>query len=628
MRQPNERHPKNPPPSLPHKGGGGRKAVRKAGGEFGCVLIGCILLVQAILAGPAAANLSSGSITSLVISNQAAMPGEAFRWGTITLNNSSGTNPVTVTDIQFTLTSVNNVAAGEVYTFVITDANNTTNNGSNTRSGPGNVTVTLVGGNTIPVNGSLTLGSWIYVAGLADQDDQFTITAVDVNWTGGTSGGGNSVFAANATNTVSVAFTIDGLTDGQVPDIAGANSEFSLVGLNAAGTGQIDSVTVVFQRLVGDFQPYWDFEWVRLYRDANGNGSFDFGTDTFIQEFDRDGTRYLCGHPTLSTPLDASQSCTMIFQLSGSATRDLPTTYAGNASGNNNYFVAVKTGGGWDTGLVGYGDEWICTIPPTGVGFKIPNVFANPPGSNDDSAVIGPSAQVAPSNNQGGQIKEVMETPRSLTPGSLTGALERNVDAFFGSPVSLMTDLTSLDFNPTLVFAMRIIGGPTDGNHLATTMDGLVIQFPASQGFDPRTDLRPITGDQFSGISIWENNSGDGGLTFSQGADVLLPLSPAQTVWGPGATSCTIFLQNGYTLRSTKTMDVDGTPPPADYSFWVAILTSKTIDFEDTFHLGIPDRGVIFGHGKSVRPAVTSGSGTVGSYRQQVLTFLSDVTLS
>ena len=78
--------------------------------------------------------------------------------------------------------------------------------------------------------------------------------------------------------------------------------------------------------------------------------------------------------------------------------------------------------------------------------FRVPDTYGTTP-AYVDSLLTLPIIQTAADNGQGGLIKEIMQDPIVIAPGSITGSNELNVDAYFGNPVSQMTDVTALDFN-------------------------------------------------------------------------------------------------------------------------------------------------------------------------------------
>ncbi|MBI4178876.1 Ig-like domain repeat protein, partial [bacterium] len=576
-------------------------------------------------AAPARAAVSV-AVTNNTVANQGTLPGEAFEAFTLNITNTE-TATVTVNSLVFTLANINGVGAGEIY-YVSAVQNNSALAGDAERNGAGGVTVTLNANNTIGVGSTLTLNVWITTAGLADNEDAFTLNISNVNWTGPQ--GASNTNTNSTTNTVTVTYNVNDLTDGQVPDLVSQNHDgFPIFGISAAAAnGEFTDIELLFESARGEFIPPNDFEAIYIYADADGDGKYTTA-DNRIKSITRTSSTSLYDYrntswngtanavPSTGAPGDTFHFLIGISSTTNLANDDLPVTRLGNPPSINNYWVVIRTGQGWAENFVGYGDEWSCTL--AAIIFEVADTFGSPP--SVDSVAIRPAAD---SVQMSLPIIESVYDAAYTSANQLNVFGERAIDVFKGSPVSQMQDQTALDFNPTIAAGLIAIGGPTDASHPASTLTGLTIEFPdSSPKFDPRIHLKPMTGDQFSGISIWQN-SGGSGVLFSLGQDQLLPLSPSQTVWSPRGDSVTIYLQTGATLSATKEKDLYGSGFTG-YDYWVNFLTSENINYEDTFRIRIPTGGIIFGHGRDVRPHTAT---TSLPWREQVLTFLNDLTSS
>ncbi len=395
-----------------------------------------------------------------------------------------------------------------------------------------------------------------------------------------------------------------------IPAVIAAESEriplvhMQFAGQNPADNLGFDDINIRVRELLGEVIPggssddaYGDFSEISLVRsDAAEYGA---GSQTVLATIDR-----------TEMPKAPTDSHVIKFSASSEWKTEDNNLFI-DAADESHYFITLRTNIGWGTSdetanaqFFGYGDAWDAWIDTGAINFT----------NGIDNA------------NSGQTVVDVTQGPVYEGVRNINGFDTRQVDKLFGDPVNTVNDSEGLDYLPGPILEFTAIGTSDLPGTQKTTIDAITVTFPeTSENFVPRRDIRELTQNEKSGLSIWFNNPGF--QNFSH-ADQLLPLSPDATE-KPGETDfqtsewlsdtrVRLKLQEGFQLRppqdsiSELNADLETNrgilPGNLNRNFWIGVLTDQTADHGDTFIAKIPHGGLHFSQGNSV------DSSTVNSF--------------
>lgn len=415
--------------------------------------------------------------------------------------------------------------------------------------------------------------------------NNFKVTLESIDFSIGTSLTGLTTHIITKEKKISI------LPNGQVPDLVGAEAgPFSILGFSLASSNgeRLKEVTIILRERNGRFWPggslvdeYGDLAEVGLYIDA------DSGESKNYQKFDdNDKKLKSIGRQSLPKPggeVDHSKEKynglvtdnyfihngdTIVLPFNNfwvieipipSPYCDIPNVYNNNKkSSRNDFFIAIKTNRGWgnpDTEIigcewanyVGFGDKFSAYLPEsciTVVPYNSTSLLYTNPDTYSTYIVT--------------EVTQEWRATYSYT--DIRDAFLNGPgfgDALAGMPFSAENDKTYMDYQPSFLFLISLLGGTKNTKSLsALTSIDLYISRAAGTDFNPLTDLKPITNDQFSGLSVWYNSVHKSYFSLT---DQLLPLSPNYSRWsqvGADTWKITLMLENGFLL---PTFDGDTT---------------------------------------------------------------------
>lgn len=299
---------------------------------------------------------------------------------------------------------------------------------------------------------------------------------------------------------------------------------------------------------------------------------------------------------------------------------------------NVSYYVTIKTNVGWGTAPLedadaqwfGYGDAWDAWIDTDAITIKdLPGLDSGDSITNTDMG------DTTVDVTQGEIYNSFVNLLGFTRPFNITGPITdidgnglpdvRGVDRFFADPNSKQNDAESLDLHPDPLFTFIALG-PAEGGSEETTLDAITLEFPkTSADFVPRDDLRNLSFNKYSGLSIWRNRDDFDSLGQE---DEHLPLSVEDNAsdW-LSDTRVRLELEDGENLPSP--CEATNCPDPGQRSlirkrgleggdvnptFYVSALLDKTSNFPDSFVATVRLGDVQFSQGNSVADGDTLGS--------------------
>ncbi|HOL47344.1 MAG TPA: VWA domain-containing protein [bacterium] len=419
-------------------------------------------------------------------------------------------------------------------------------------------------------------------------------------------------------------------------DILGAQSgPFPIFKIGAAASNgeKLSSLTLLFHPVNGKFIPggskydqFGDLYEVAIYYDKNRDGKFNPDEDQKLKSK---------GRSSLPTVIDISDSQNPTINGVEITVNDIPY-YKVDITGinhyipmdyslNSEYFITITTNQGWgnpdipdlpNANYVGFGDIFYVEIPETGIKI-VPYERTNLLWTHSKSVKSDSISLVTCIQNHNIELEPYQGYDVS--------------DALISSPFYKVNDGQDLDFVPNFMFFVPLLGGPsTVSPKTALTKIDLYVQ--SIQEFDPTRDLRPITNDLLSGISVWYNKSDKKYFSYN---DELIPLSPNYSRWELVDSSNNIWkisleFENGFILPyydgslngdvsdseteeglvSEENEEAEGNDligakyKPAGWralthkeGLWIMFLMSDKYNFGAQFNAWIPDSGLYFSGG-------------------------------
>jgi hypothetical protein len=472
-----------------------------------------------------------------------------------------------------------------------------------------------------------------------DKEFSVNFTTVEVE------GKDNSV-EGNQTPTITITNLVESYnrtTDNDaIPFVLGAQSRsiplvhMMFAGQNPGDTLFFDNLSFTLRELIGEvipgggpFDQYGDFKSFKLMRSSEPE--FGEGTMTTLAVIKRED---LPSDAKTGTPED-----TYVISFHDQATgwRASKEDFFTETTDNAHYYITLQTNIGWGNAsaepadnaqFFGYGEAWDAFIKDTDA-ITLTNTVTK-------EQMIGDTIDVT-----GGPIYHSVTNLRATSSGQ--------IDKFFGDPDQKINNTKGLDYLPDQMFSFIALG-PSDTEPIEQTrLEAITIKFSeTSPGFEPEEDLRKLTSNMKSGISVWFNEAP---YDAQSHGDQLLELSD-DSKWFPSQDKVKIVINNGFELRppqdSIKSPDPDletnrgmmdrGVSKTARSTFFVNFLTAESANHGDTFKATIPPGGLHFSEGNSTDSTDTPGystapglpiefaSDTTGRIKQAVEVFFSRLT--
>ncbi|MBP7651814.1 VWA domain-containing protein [Candidatus Dependentiae bacterium] len=288
-----------------------------------------------------------------------------------------------------------------------------------------------------------------------------------------------------------------------------------------------------------------------------------------------------------------------------------------DSSSEYSYLICITTNQGWGPGKVGYGDEFQLKFESVGFKKKSTSDEEDDDGSSSStklnaSTIVYADTNIIESIKSDSVTDMIYEVVGPVYGTNLLNDTKPSLlDLFTGipgeDPQNGKQDLKYLDYWPDGIVILDIAGGPENamGDVLSNQqLRRIDLEF-VGRDFQP-SDLRPFTSDKNSGLAIYANGPTSNRQTFDimdpPSPDPLKPLSVSKTQWYGPYTNLA-----GDTYYKVSLYLADGVLLPIDnngdqthgWDFIVTILTSKSIDYKDSFYIRIPPGGVVFTNGIS-----------------------------
>ncbi|MFB6346891.1 MAG: hypothetical protein ABEK50_14290, partial [bacterium] len=386
-----------------------------------------------------------------------------------------------------------------------------------------------------------------------------------------------------------------------IPEVLAAQSEsipllhLMFAGQNPNNTLFFEDVAFQIRERLGEIIPggsaldnYGDFNTFKLMRSTEPE--FGAGSLETLATIERENM------PDSHLPGDATDTYTISFAGQADGWRNGDEDLFKETLDQAHYFVTVSTNQGWDTStdapnaqFFGYGDAWDAWL---------------------DTGALELTTTVT-NDAMGDTLIDITQGPIYNSVKNLSGSTGGAIDEFYGDPDANINNGKGLDYLPDRIFDFIALGPADTSAAEKTTLDAITIEFPSSSpGFVPKNDIRNLTNNMKSGISVWFNEAP---FDEQSHADNHLPLSPDRSSW-LSDTKVRVELQDGFNLKppqdsiSSPDEDLEVNrgmmdrfhPKTALPTFYVNFLMNQSANHADTFEAQISTGGLHFSQGNSV----------------------------